>query len=101
MKIRVKRICKNRRIPVLLPVFLLLFTAGIRLWTPSDPLKELKEEEKTELPPDAEKTVRQVLNCIEKEDMKSLFKLMVYQDGDLFQGVYVKGLFAGTPVTEP
>lgn len=85
---------QNRLLIFLLSIFIFLLVTGIWLWNPSDPLNELKNKQETDLPPDAEKAVRQALKYIEKHDMKSLFKIMVSQDGDFFQGVYVNGLFA-------
>lgn len=79
---------------VLLLMALALVTL-IRLRFPPDPLAKYRTTVKIPLPDPARKTAETALAHIAANEMDALFKMMANQDGILFNGRYVTGIFAG------
>ena len=67
----------------------------IRLRFPPDPLAKYRTTVKIPLPDPARKTAETALAHIAANEMDALFKMMANQDGILFNGRYVTGIFAG------
>lgn len=78
-------------------LLLMLLAAGalLRLWFPPDPLAKFRTTVKIPLPDAARRTAETALAHIAADEMDELFGMMANQDGILFKGRYVTGIFAG------
>ena len=83
------------RIGGLLLLMMVALATLVRLWFPSDPLAKYRTTVKVPLPDQARKTAETALGHIAANEMESLFAMMANQDGILFKGRYVTGIFAG------
>ena len=84
---------KNKKILIGLVIAALLVVL-VNLFFRSSQLDEYKNTVAVELAPEVEQFAIEVLQYIEKDDMKRLFQVMFSSDYGLFQSNYVKGLFA-------
>ena len=86
---------QNKKKNILLAVlFIAALAVVLKLIFGGSTLDEYKKTADTKLEPAMEKTVNYVLKCIEKDDMRALFKVMFSSDYGLFTSNYTKGLFA-------
>ena len=83
------------RVGILSLLMLLTLTAMLRLWVPTDPLAKFRKTTDAPIPDAARRTVETALAHIAADEMDELFKMMANQDGILFNGRYVTGLFSG------
>ena len=83
------------RIGVLLLLMVLAFVTLVRQRFPPDPLAKYRTTVKVPLPDEARQTAETALAHIAANEMDSLFGMMANQDGILFKGRYVTGIFAG------
>ena len=83
------------RIGVLLLLMLTALAVLIRLRFPPDPLAKYRKTVEVRLPEAARKTAETALAHIAANDMDALFGMMANQDGILFKGRYVDGIFSG------
>ena len=83
------------RIGVLLLLMLAVLAVLIRLRFPPDPLAKYRKTVEVRLPEAARKTAETALAHITANDMDALFGMMANQDGILFKGRYVDGIFSG------
>ena len=79
----------------LLLVLLLALGMLLRLRFPPDPLAKYRTTVRSPLPEAARHTAETALAYIAADEMDNLFRMMANQDGILFRGRYIAGIFAG------